>query len=449
MHEDLGRSLYNPEYRYVACKMFRGSAKTTVLRTFTSQRIAYAVSRTIMYVGPSQSHSVYSIRWLKRQIQYNKHWASTFGLRPGSKWTDEWIEIYHGVDDVPITVLAVGITGQLRGINIDDFRPDLIVVDDPCDLENTATPEQRGKISELFFGALQKSLAPATEAANAKMVLLQTPLQEEDLIEQCMKDPEWHPIEYSCFDQNGRSRWEGRFPTEVLQKEKAAHIQRNQLALWMREMEVKVVRSEKMAFNLEWLRHWEVLPDGMVTIIAIDPASSDNPKADEQAVVVLGFHKQKVYLLDYATARGEMPDELCNKLFEFNTVWHPLKVVVEKVGYQRVLAWYIEREMKARRVWFQVEPLQDRRAKPDRIIQAFAGSGLAPYGNFYCRETHTKFKEQFGSFAPDIDQHDDILDAIAMGLMSMGAGLDLEGEYERIEEDEERAPQLEHFRSCP
>lgn len=461
-HDDVGAALYNPAYRHVAFKIFRGGAKTTILRVFTSQRVAYAVSRTILFVSLSQAHSMHSTRWLKRQFLYNHRWRETFNLRQGSKWTDEILEFYHGTEEVPITVIALGITGQIRGVNIDDYRPDLIVVDDPCDLENTSTPEQRAKTDELMFGALEKSLAPWTEAPLAKMALLQTPQNEDDVIEKCSRDPEWHTVTYGCFDENGRSRWEARFPTEVLQKEKMAHIHRNQLALWMREMECKLVKSERKSFNIQWLRYWDVLPDNMVVIVPIDPASSDEPKADKQAAAALGFSNLKldtgrsimrVFLLEYRIVRGDMPDELCNWLFDVIMRWHPRKLVVEKVAYQRVLAWIIEREMRARRIWIPVERWPEkgteRRSKADRIIQSFAHSGLAPYGNFYCRKEHTEFIQQFVDFAPDVEGEDDLIDCIAIGLASMNIDEFIEGEYEDVTDDERKVPQLERFRGCP
>src|SRR3989304_9081112 len=167
-HEKIGAALYGPD-RYNAFKVFRDGAKTTLLRTYASQRIAYGISRTIQYISVSQFHSMFSLRWLRRQVEYNKRWANTFGLRPGKKWTDEWLEIIHenetNADGSPgtITVLAMGITGQIRGFNPDDFRPDLQILDDILNEENTATPEQRQKIDGLVFGAVLNSLAPASK----------------------------------------------------------------------------------------------------------------------------------------------------------------------------------------------------------------------------------------------------------------------------------------------
>src|SRR5687767_2949201 len=196
-HSTIGRVLYDASVRYAAFMVFRDGAKTTLLRIFTSQRIAYAISRTIMFVSISQAHSVLSVRWLKRQVEQNTRWASAFGLVKGDKGTDEWIEIVHTKQldaegkPIRINVLAAGITGQIRGFNIEDFRPDLIVCDDISNEEPTATEEQRLKYFDLFFNALANSLAPESEAPAAKMVLLQTPLNKMDIITQCEKDPEW------------------------------------------------------------------------------------------------------------------------------------------------------------------------------------------------------------------------------------------------------------------
>ena len=96
-------------------------------------------------------------------------------------------------------MLCVGITGSIRGINFDDFRPDLIVIDDVIDEENSATVEQRIKIEDLILGALKDSLAPATECPDAKLVMLQTPLNREDASCKALKDDEWVSAVFGCW----------------------------------------------------------------------------------------------------------------------------------------------------------------------------------------------------------------------------------------------------------
>jgi hypothetical protein len=390
-----------------------------------------------MYVSVSQDHAKHSVRWLKRQVLHNKLYAELFQLSKGDKWTDELITINHGIDSVPITVMAAGISGQIRGFNIDDYRPDLIIIDDALNEENTATKPQRQKIDDLIFGALLNSLAPTSESPHAKAVFLQTPLDAEDAVETCMKDPMWHGVRFSVFDGQGNSRWETRFPTAELKQLKASAMLQRRHRQWMREMECQIVAGEDQIFDVTRLQYWELLPD-MFTVIAIDPASSDADDADDTAVVVVGFSGPKIYVLDYFAEQGAMPDQIASKFFEFVWKYRPLKLVVETIAYQRVLKWYLEKEMVARKVFVACDAIQDRRKKSDRIIQALAGP--LHMGMLLARPTHEKLIHQFDRYNPVLDrEHDDVLDALAMAVTAVNPALRsaIEGEFTVLSEEED------------
>jgi len=447
-HDAIGQALYGPS-RFNAFEVFRGGAKTSLLRTFTMQRVAYAISRTVMYISVSQAHAVHSIRWLKRQVVHNVPLASTFQLQRGSKWTDEIIEIIHGIDEVPITVMAMGITGQIRGFNLDDYRPDLIIADDILNEENTATTEQRKKIEELFFGALLNSLAPTSEAPHAKAVLLQTPLNRDDVVEKCMVDPQWHGLRFGIFDETGKSRWEERFPTEQLLKDKESAILRRQYQLWMREMECQLVAGEDTHFDVTRLQYWDVLPDNMIVVIAIDPASSDSKTADYNVVMAVGFYGTNVYVLDYYSERGVMPDAVAARFFEFVWRYRPRKAAVESIAYQRVLKWYLEQEMLRRRTFLPIDAIQDQRKKSDRILQALPG--LVHMGCLYLKPSMHELINQMDTYAPDDkSMHDDLLDALAMAYTSINpAAREIEGEYSVYEDEEELGYEPIRIGVCP
>lgn len=443
-HYVIDKALMAPS-RYNIFEVFRGGAKTSLLRVFTAQRIAYSVSRTILFTSVSQGHSIITLRWLKRQFKYNALWRDTFQLRQGSKWTDEWIEFEHGIDEVPITILAAGITGQIRGFNLDDFRPDLIVFDDVLNEENTATREQRKKTNELLLGALINSLAPASEAPMAKAVGLQTPFHREDPVEQLMKDPQWHGLKFSCFTPEGESAWPERFPLETLKQEKASYILRNQYRLWMREWECQIVSGEDKCFNVTNLQQYTVLPEWMRVVIAIDPASSDEKLADDHAIVALGFAASEVYVLDYKLSKGTMPDKALADLFSLILLYNPLKIVIESISYQRVLKWLVEQEMQRRRIYVPIDGVQDRRRKADRITQALAG--LIAFRHLHIRPSMTELVTQLDDYDPMVkDQPDDLLDAIAMGITALNpaqraaTGREIEGDW--VESAEEYRPAL-------
>ena len=271
-HQEIFQAIEGSGIRHSGLMVFRGGAKTTILRVYTAKRIGYGLSRTILYVGATQEHAKKSVRWLRRQMERNRAWVSAFGLERGKIWTDEVLELWHKPFGFPITVIAVGITGQVRGINVDDYRPDLIIVDDPDSEESAGTPMRRKKTAEVFFGALEKSLAPASENPEARMVLLQTPIARDDLINTCAMDPSWAVASFGCFDEQGESRWPTRFPTETLRREKQEYANRNQLSIWLREMECVIVGEETAFFREEWLRSYATAPElgEMAVVVAID-----------------------------------------------------------------------------------------------------------------------------------------------------------------------------------
>lgn len=444
-HDDVVETIENPDHRYVGLKMFRGSAKTTRVRTIASKRIAYAISNVIVIVGNAQKHAGYSLKWLRMQMMHNHYWRDTFGLRIGDTFNDEHIEVVNTILDQRIHVLSFGITGAIRGINIEDYRPDFIIIDDPDNEETTNTPEQRNKTSDLVFGALQKSLAPPTENPTAKMVLLQTPFNEFDLITTCEKSPEWHVPTIGCFTEDGKSVWESRYPTEFLRKEKAEHARIRKMALWMREMECKIVAQETAAFDGGWLKYWDdpgkMLPPGLTKLIAIDPASSESKNADDQVVGVLGFKGRDVYIIDYTAEKGEMPEAAASTVLGFMATHRPYKIVVEAIAYQRVLAWFLRKAMTLAKRWLMVEEMQDRRKKSDRIIQALRE--IAANGHLHCSRRHEKFIQQFTEFRPGYEMHDDVLDMASLGVSAHRGDVQLEDESGIPVIDESHIPALE------
>jgi hypothetical protein len=452
-HKAMWDALLNPALRWVAFMVFRGGAKTTTLRLFVSFRVAFAISRTILFVGKSQTAAEKSIRWLKNAIEKNHLWTQAFGLSKGNKWTDGEIEIYHAVEDLTITIIALGITGSTRGVNIDDYRPDLIVVDDPCDEENTATPEQRNKTAELFFAALAKSLASSVDAPAAKMVLLQTVLNPEDLISLCFKDRQWHTVRFSCFTDEGGSQWPALYPVEDLNADKQSHIDRNQVSLWMREMECRCVSTETSAFLPEWLEYWEVVPEQGLTIIAIDPTpppkdgdrNKITKKHDDAVVMVLRFYGLGCYVCEYYAAKAPNEEDLFEKVFELCIRWNVTAYIAfESILFARTYANALEKAMHKKRMFLQVCQVEDKRPKETRIRQEI--SGRASGHQLYIHRTMQAFIDQFLGY-PDV-AHDDYLDALAIGLASLNpalAGSIIEGDFTVIDE----APALENWRNVP
>jgi len=458
-HADMDAALFGTD-RLVAMEIFRGGAKTTKLRLYISKVIAYGLAHTIMVVGKSQDPAKRTIGWIMTQIEYNTTWAQTFGLRKGKKWSEEEIEIYHGTEEHPIRIIALGITGSTRGINVDDYRPDLIVVDDPSDEENTLTQEQREKTDDFINGSLRNSLAPVSEAPHAKMVFLQTLLHENDSIARCEKDPLWKFLRFSVFDERGESRWPDRWSTEWLLKEKESFTARGKLHLWMREMECTITDDTLSAFRRKSLKFWDILPPANESVFyaAIDPVPPPSERELERGLkgkdyevhAVIQKHMGNLYLVKYDMSHGHDPEWSIITFFQNKESFNPRKCRVESVAYQRTLKVLIEKAMSARGQWMQITDgtrngKADRRKKSYRIVDAIGSA--ASQGKLYVHPSHTEFIQQFNAY-PAID-FDDVIEAVSMAIdEAINDGGILEGEFSVLENLDGDYEELE-FGGCP
>lgn len=431
---DLWEPLENPNSRLVNLICFRGSSKTTRLRTFASKRIAYGISRTILYIGASEKDAIRSVTWLRNQMERNKLWTQTFGLKPGRKWDETQIEIEHTTFGHTIAILAAGITGSLRGINFDDYRPDLIIVDDPQTDETAATEEQRNKISDLILGAVKNSLAPATEEPNAKLAMAITPQHSQDVSQQALKDDQWTSRVFPCWTKETMhlplteqlSSWEERYPTADLRKDKQSALSRNKLSIFTREMECRLISPETSAFRPSWL-NIRSLPDsaprGCFAVLGIDPVPPPSARElskglagkDWETHYVWGRHNGEYHLLDYARNKGHDPSWSIATAFSLARKWRIVRMVFDAVAYQKTLKWIFEQEMKRRGVYYQMVPIADGMAKYARITGTM--NSLATEGKLWIGPEHTIFAEQFEAY-PNVP-HDDDLDASALCLQDL------------------------------
>ncbi len=421
--------LFDAPGRLKALRAFRGSAKTSKFRGYLGKRIGFGLSRLALIVSESQGHSMKSLDWLKRQVEKNKLYAQTFALRPGSKWSETEIEIINGQFNTVHRVVALGITGQVRGFNFDDERPDLEIVDDPCDEENTATPEQRQKTEDLIMGALVNGLANPALNPDAQLLFGQTPLNPEDAIQNACRLPGWKALTVSCFDENEESRWGALFPTEFLRQQKMEAFARNQGSIWLREMECKLVSRETSAFKREWLVLDATIPEEGFTILCVDPTpppKNDEPSSiyrrplDDAVIMAIKVFKQDVFVCEYRTFKSPKPTQLIDNILQMGVIWRPNWIACETTLFQRVLKFYLEEEMMKTGQFFMVYPVEDKRAKPTRITQALTRRGANR--RLHCHPAMTELIEQFAAY-PDVP-HDDILDALSIGLTSLNPALE-------------------------
>jgi hypothetical protein len=460
-HFEMDARLDDPKRRKVQMQCFRGSAKTTKLRLFTAKRIAYGISKTVLYIGASESKASQSIMWLRSKIEPQMN-AAGVKQRPlfsqafdlsFEKSTETELKVKHGVTGETCWILGVGITGDsIRGINFDDYRPDLIILDDVVTDENAAGAEQREKISDLVLGAVLNSLAPVSEAPNAKIVMLQTPLHSDDVSARAARSPDWNTATFGCWTratenfptEHQESIWPERYPTRELRKQKAEAIAINKLSVFLREMECKLTSPEICPFKPEWLKYREgAVPTRGIAVLAIDPVPPPSDIALKKAL------KGKDYEAQTVTNKGHEPSWSVTTALSLAYKHRVARIVLQNINYERTLKWLLEKEMQRRGVYYMLVDTSSKsivKSKYNRIVSAI--QPVASQGHIFVDKSQADFIDQFVNFKLGID-HDDILDASANALLELiNPHLEL-GEDEYAETWEDDVPKLLSVRGCP
>jgi len=339
-------------------------------------------------------------------------------------------------------------TSGLRGLNPDDWRPDFIQCDDISNEETVGTEDQLKKQEDLFFGAILGVLAPRSEAPLRKLVLNQTGLHAKDIINQAHTDPRFITMKFPKLiekpDGTVESAWPERFPTEEVVKEKADYTAKGQLHIWLREYGCKIISRETAPLDATQLRKWTALPTDLDFYTGLDPAASKRTTAHRTAGGVVGVSRSTgdVFLCGYKSQQGKTPDEMWTWLVAQYRQYRPRKIGVEAIAFQKFLVWYFEQKMLQDKIFFHITPVEDRRSKPDRIIQAFAG--LASQGKLWVNENHTEFVEMYTTWTEDQDF--DLLDAVAQAITLANPWLARSGgdgdTFENYEEEEKDIPEL-------
>ena len=125
-----------------------------------------------------------------------------------------------------------------------------------------------------------------------------------------------------------------------------------------------------------------------------------------------GSSPGRIFIIDY-TRRRMSPSEVIDAVFDHYARFHPMKVIIEAIGYQRTLVHWLKRRQRKQGITFFVEELKSLQgSKADRIL------GLQPYfaANLIAmREGMSELEHELLAWSPTPKSgHDDIVDTLSM-----------------------------------
>lgn len=309
---------------------------------------------------------------------------------------------------------AVGVGGAITG-----FRASLICIDDP--LKNSEEADSkliRDKIWEWFITTAYTRLLPG-----GRIVVIATRWNTDDLTGRLLKSGSepWTVLEFPAIAlqndehrKKGEALWPEKYPLHVLEKTKAVLGPVAFAALYQQ----RPMLSEFQEFKAEYIKTYDPAKKGFDSgeyniYIGVDLAISKRDSADFTAMVTYARHRHTgdIYLLDVLCERLD-PLETIEAIFALYARFRPSKIGIETTAYQQSIIYFMDAEMKRRKIFPFVVPITHSTNKEARIRR------IQPYyrtGQVYHPTLETKGIKDFHDqmFQWPKGGHDDICDAAA------------------------------------
>jgi len=370
--------------------------------SYTLQRLCLDKSKRFLLANAVFDNAKDFLRSIKEQIEKNQK-LRYWGIEPGDPWSSEELAVKRDTIHKEPSVSIAGIGSQLPSQHYD-----CIIWDDLVNDKNITSKEYIDKVIEWWKNSLSL-LEP-----DGLGIVIGTFWHYRDLYQYIIENlsDEFDIFIRSAIKDDGTPYFASRFSIEELDR------LRRLKGSYMFSLQYlnKLTNPEDAVFKMEDIQKYDELPKNVRYFMTVDPALSTDPTADYSVIMTCAVDSNNnLYVVDYFRDRVD-PTVLIDKIFEKYLTYKPLKIGIEGVAFQRVLAFWIKDKERASGVWLPIEEFKtSHKIKADRIL------ALQPrFSNktVFIRKYMFELEDELLRFRyPNINQeHDDIIDALAYQL---------------------------------
>jgi len=366
----------DPKIQKVAIAAPRGWGKTTINTIgYPARNICFALKKFIVTVSNTADKAVMDAGNLKQALITNDVQAgdiipSIFGDLRRDNWAQKQFEAGSTF------VLPRGAGQQIRGINHNGSRPDLIIIDDLEDAEAVMSEDRRAKLKQWFFADLMNSVDRSRD--DWKIVIIGTILHEDALLSNLLRDETWYTIRLSLCDDDLHSNWPEFMTDEKVAELFESYRAQGQADTFAREYQNKPISNIDAVFQSSYFRYYnpaDILDDRNIYFVTIcDPAKTVKLHSADSAIITVGLDlkNHKIFFHDCEAGKFH-PDELFDKMFQ-QVIMHNSRILaVEVTSLNEFITQPIKNEMSKRGIFPQFIELKARDKKENRVAQ------LAPF----------------------------------------------------------------------
>lgn len=412
-HKQIADLLISVTHTQFALAVPRGYAKTTIVKICIVHYFLFTKLRFIVYCSNTAPVAKDECRDIVGLME-SDNFVSIFGAVQWEKKSESaGVYIFRlKIDGVEKRCIlkAMGAGQQVRGLNIDHQRPELLVCDDAEDDENSETPGQMKKLRKWVYGPLFKACARF-----CKKIWIGNLISADCLINEFCESEFWASIKYGCILSDGTALWPEMFDIEYLKNDFRQYQSAGMMAKWFAEMMnmpipdgMGLIASDEIIYAPP-----RVSADFTYGFITVDPAISKKTWANKTGIAVHGLVDGKWQIVDYSLDKLD-PLQTVYKIIDLCFMWHIRVVGIESVAYQAALISFLrfvlfERGLQA----LEIVPMNEGDRKVERIV---TWASWLKRGDYCLTSGEFQITSQLLKYDPSKKHNDDdIIDAGSFG----------------------------------
>jgi len=410
-HKTIFKLMTHADVPQFVCAIPRDHAKTTLAKLACVWYFLFSKFRFIIYVSNTSPIAGAACLDIIAFIE-SDNFKSIFGT-PLFDIRREGDGIYKfRIGDKLCILRAAGAGVQVRGINIDNQRPQLAIIDDLEDNDNIATDHLFMKLKRWFYGPFNKCL----DKFDNKKIHLGNMISNRTMLREHCESPYWHSMRYGALLSNGEALWPDAWPLEKLRADFQQYREAGLIDVWFAEMMNLPMAGGSGLIKAEEITYKPILYPGIMEFgfITIDPAISDKSWAHKAALVVHGFYDGTWQIVDYITRTGLDPIQLFEECMKLAFEWQINVVGIEDVAYQASIKHMFNYLCEERNIeGMEFVPLSASGKKTHRLA---SWAAMLKTGDYALNENDFLTAEQLLMYNPrEKDNEDDLIDACAYG----------------------------------
>lgn len=345
-HIKIFKLMISSEVDQFACAIPRDHAKTTLAKLACVWFFLFSKYRFILYLSNTVGIAIPSVNDVIGFLECD-NFKAVYGpcrfetMQDGKGIYKFWI------GDKRCILRAFGLGQQVRGINIDNQRPQLGILDDIDAVQTEVTEVSFRQTKRWFYGPFKKCL----DKFNHKLVQIGNLTDTQSLIAEHCASEFWHSRVYGCLLADGNPLWPDAWSIEKLRKDYQEYAAAGMSDVWFAEMMNMptaggrgVILAEEMTYAPQ--RQEDDLKFGFITI---DLAISNQTWAHKTVIAVHGWIEEggvngQWQAVEYIGFTGIDPISLFWEVMRLAKKWRVMTIGIEAVAYQASLKYVFEHE---------------------------------------------------------------------------------------------------------